>query len=113
MLCFKNFIIFIALNTVLIMNKLDSIFLDKIEVLYKSGYFKKLNKLEKTDYKINTTNYLRANESEKLWMDNNADIILEKYQNGTNSMMKIETLLTQIKNILLFFFVYFLIFLFS
>ncbi|WP_445731632.1 hypothetical protein [Mariniflexile sp.] len=87
------------------MKKIESKFLDKIEILNKSGYFKKLNNPEKTEYKINTTKYLRANESEKLWLDNNADIILEKYQNGANSMLKMETLLTQIRNILLFFFV--------
>ena len=87
------------------MSKLDSIFLRELESINKAGYFRKYSNLDKSPYKTNSTKYLRANEKERLWMDENVDLILDKYKNGVDSMLNIERLLSTIKSVLIFFFV--------
>tara|TARA_R110002096_G_scaffold425755_2_gene634709 strand:+ start:963 stop:1280 length:318 start_codon:yes stop_codon:yes gene_type:complete len=87
------------------MNKLDSIFLRELESINKAGYFSKYSNPDKSPYRINSTKYLRANEKERLWMDENVDLILDKYKNGVDSMLNIEGLLSTIKSVLIFFFV--------
>ena len=55
-------------------------YLDKLELLNKAGYFVGLNNKEYYDVLVH--NYKTGNEDEKKFLDENADLCLDRYRLG-------------------------------
>lgn len=80
---------------------MDSKYLTKLNLLNNVGYFTGLN--PKKFYEILKYNYETANDDEKKHMDENVDLYLDRYQNGTVQTNLIFNKINAIYGILVFF----------
>lgn len=60
------------------MPKTESIFLKKLNILKQSEYFKKDADQAQKVYSSYSSQYLKASDDQKAWMDKNSDYILNK-----------------------------------
>jgi tRNA A37 threonylcarbamoyladenosine dehydratase len=60
------------------MEKLNSIFLDKLNTFNKSEALKKGVNQVNSSYSVYSNQYLKASEEQRKWMDKNSDYILNK-----------------------------------
>lgn len=60
------------------MSKIESVFLKKLDVLKQSEYLKKGADQAQKVFSSYSSQYLKAGEAQKEWMDKNADYILNK-----------------------------------
>ncbi|GGK25710.1 hypothetical protein GCM10007962_19970 [Yeosuana aromativorans] len=60
------------------MPKIESIFLKKLNILKQSEYFKKDANQAQKAYSSYSSQYLKASDEQKEWMDKNSDYILNK-----------------------------------
>jgi len=80
---------------------MDSKYLTKLNLLNNVGYFTGLK--PKKFYEILKYNYETANDDEKKHMDENVDLYLDRYQNGTVQTNLIFNKINAIYGILVFF----------
>lgn len=80
---------------------MESKYLTKLEILNNTGYFIGLN--PNKFYDVLKYNYESGNVDEKYFMDENADLHLDRYKNGIVQTNLIFEKINSIYNILLFF----------